>query len=70
MQELGKILCFVGLIIAGAGFILWKIGGKMPLGKLPGDIAIQKGNFSLYFPVTTCILISLVLTLILWLFRR
>ena len=70
MQELGKILCFIGLFLAGAGFVLWKIGGKLPFGRLPGDIAIQKGNFSFYFPITTCILISLVLTLIMWLLKR
>jgi membrane protein implicated in regulation of membrane protease activity len=70
MQEIGKALFIIGLLLAAAGFFLWKIGGRLPLGKLPGDIAIQKPNFSFYFPITTCIIISVVLTLILWLFRR
>ena len=70
MQEIGKILFFIGLLIAAAGFILWKIGDKLPLGKLPGDIAIQKPGYSFYFPLTTCIIISVVLTLLMWLFRR
>ena len=41
-----------------------------PLGKLPGDISIHRGNSSFYFPIVTCLLISLVLTLLSWLFRR
>ena len=70
MQELGKTLFVIGLIITAAGFLLWKVGNKLPLGKLPGDIAIQKPNYSFYFPITTCIIISVVLTLIMWLLRR
>jgi hypothetical protein len=70
MQELGKTLFVIGLLITAAGFYLWKIGGRLPFGKLPGDIAIQKENFSFYFPLTTCILISVILTLIMWLLRR
>ena len=70
MQEIGKALSVIGLLLAAVGFFIWKIGGRLPLGKLPGDIAIQKENFSFYFPVTTCIIISVVLTLIMWLFRR
>ena len=70
MQELGKPLFVIGLLIAAAGFFLWKIGGRLPFGKLPGDIAIQKENFSFYFPLTTCILISVILTLIMWLLRK
>ena len=70
MQELGKTLFVIGLLIAAAGFFLWKIGGRLPFGKLPGDIAIQKENFSFYFPLTTCILISVILTLIMWLLRK
>jgi len=70
MQEIGKFLFVIGLIVAAAGFLLWKLGDKFPLGKLPGDIAIQKSNYSFYFPITTCIIISIVLTLIMWLVRR
>ena len=70
MQEIGKTLFVIGLLLTVAGFFLWKLGGKLPFGRLPGDIAIQKENFSFYFPITTCIVISIVLTLIMWLFRR
>ena len=70
MQELGKTLFVIGLLIAAAGFYLWKIGGRLPFGKLPGDIAIQKENFSFYFPLTTCVLISVILTLIMWLLKK
>jgi len=70
MQEFGKMLFVIGLLLAAAGFFLWKIGNKLPFGKLPGDIAIQKENFSFYFPITTCIVISVILTLIMWLLKR
>ena len=70
MQELGKTLFVIGLLITVAGFYLWKIGGRLPFGKLPGDIAIQKENFSFYFPLTTCVLISVILTLIMWLLKK
>ena len=70
MQEIGKTLFVIGLLLAAAGFFLWKIGGRLPFGRLPGDTAIQKEHFSFYFPITTCIIISVVLTLILRLFRR
>jgi hypothetical protein len=70
MQEIGKFLFVIGLVLTAAGFFLWKLGGKLPLGRLPGDIAIQKPNYSFYFPITTCIIISVALTLILWLLRR
>ena len=54
----------VGLIIIG---LLWPYLAKLGLGKLPGDIVIRRDNFNFYFPVTTCILISIVLTGLLWL---
>ena len=49
MQEIGKTLFVIGLLVAALGFFLWKLGGKLPHGRLPGDIAIQKPNFSFYF---------------------
>jgi len=70
MQELGKILCLTGVVIACVGLLLWKLGGKIPLGRLPGDISIQKPGFSFYFPVTTCIVISVILSLVFWLLRK
>lgn len=67
---IGKFLIILGivLVIAGVVFILF---GKIPyLGKLPGDILIKRENFTFYFPITTCILASLVLSLILFLFFK
>jgi len=70
VHELGKLLFIFGLVLAIVGAILWKTGGLGGLGRLPGDIFIQKGNSTFSFPIVTCILISVVLTLLGWLFRR
>jgi hypothetical protein len=70
MREIGKTLFLLGLVLAGVGLILWKTGGLGGLGRLPGDISVQRPGMSFYFPVTTCILISIILTLLMWLFRR
>jgi len=65
---MGKLLILAGVILVLMGMaFLW--GNKIPfLGKLPGDIYIHRGNFTFYFPLSTCIVISLILTLILTLF--
>lgn len=70
MNDLGKILVVVGLLIAAIGAILWSGFGRSWLGRLPGDIHFSRGNFSFYFPVVTCILLSILLTVILRLFRK
>ncbi|HET6409826.1 MAG TPA: DUF2905 domain-containing protein [Chthoniobacteraceae bacterium] len=70
MQDFGKMLVILGVVIAVAGLILWKFGGFGPLGKLPGDISVQRENFSFSFPIVTCLVISAVLTLVMWLLRR
>jgi hypothetical protein len=70
MNELGKILVVAGLITVAIGLVLWSGIGKSWLGRLPGDIHYTKGNFSFYFPLVTCLLISLVLTLLVWLLRK
>ena len=70
MSELGKILVAVGLIIVAIGLLLWSGVGKGWLGRLPGDIHYTRDSFSFHFPLVTCLLVSLVLTLLLWLFRR
>lgn len=70
MSELGKVLVVVGVLLAGIGVLLWSGLGKGWLGQLPGDFHIKRDHFQFYFPLTTCILLSLLLTLILWLFRR
>ena len=65
------MLIVLGLVLVVAG-VLVSIGGKFPLrlGRLPGDIAIQGKNSSFYFPITTCILLSVVLSLALWIVRK
>ena len=65
----GKLLIIIGIILVIVGGI-FLLGQKMGIGKLPGDIYIQKGNFTFFFPVVTCIIISLILTLIAKIFRR
>ena len=69
-QDLGKLLLTIGGLLILAGLIFYY--GKFPgfLGRLPGDIRIEKPNFSFYFPITTSILISLLLTLIMYLISR
>ncbi|AEB10220.1 DUF2905 domain-containing protein [Desulfobacca acetoxidans] len=70
MSGLGKTLILFGLILAGIGLILI-IAPKIPwLGKLPGDITIEREKFTLYFPLGTCIVVSIILTLLFSLFRR
>jgi hypothetical protein len=71
VSDIGKVLIVIGLALAVLGGLLW-LGGRMnlPLGRLPGDIRIDRDNFKFYFPLTTCLLISVVMTLILWLLRR
>jgi Protein of unknown function (DUF2905) len=70
MNELGKLLVIAGLLIAGVGALLWAGIGKSWLGRLPGDVHYSRDNFSFHFPIVTCLIISAVLTLILWLIRR
>lgn len=69
IQYLAKTLIALGVGIAILGILLY-LGGKAGIGRLPGDIYIRKGNFSFYFPVVTCILASIVLTVVFALFRR
>lgn len=64
-----RFLVIVGLVLLVAG-LLWPWFSKLPWGRLPGDISIERENFSFHFPLTTSILISLLLTLILWLWRK
>jgi Protein of unknown function (DUF2905) len=68
--SLGKGLILVGLLIAAVG-VLSLISEKFGwIGRLPGDITIRRGNFTLYFPLATCLIISALLTLLFWLFRK
>ena len=70
MRDVGKLIFLAGLLLALLGLVLWKTGGIGPLGRLPGDLSLRRPGFSFYFPVTTCLLLSLILTLLMWLFRR
>jgi len=74
MAEAGRVLVVLGIVLVVVGGLLWlggAVGVKVPfLGRLPGDIHVERGNWSLYFPLTTSILLSLVLTLVLALLSR
>ena len=64
MQSPGWILIGVGLLIAAIG-VVWLVAPSIPwLGRLPGDVVIERGSFRFYFPLTTCILLSLLLTVV------
>ncbi len=64
-----KVLIIVGAIILAVG-LLWPWLGKLPLGRLPGDIMINRPNLKVYIPITTMILISLVISILLRIFRK
>ncbi len=69
-QDLGRLLIIIGIVIAVLGALVF-FGGKIPgIGRLPGDIIVQRGNFTFYFPVVTAILLSIILTAVLNLFFR
>jgi hypothetical protein len=67
---MGKILIIAGVILIVAGLVV-NFADKIPfLGKLPGDISVDRGNWKIYFPITTSILISILLSLLLYFFQR
>lgn len=71
MEHIGKILFYTGLLLVVAGAVLWLAGDKFGwIGHLPGDIRIEKENVRFYFPITTMIILSVVLTLIFYLLRK
>jgi hypothetical protein len=70
MSDWGRLLVIVGSVLLILGLILW-LSPKIPwLGKLPGDITYKRDNFTFYFPLGTCILLSVILNLILYFFRK
>jgi hypothetical protein len=70
MNPFAKLLVLLGVLLIVAG-VFWQLGGRfLPLGKLPGDIAIEKESFRFYFPLTTSIVVSVVLSVIFYLFRN
>ncbi|MDQ3413435.1 MAG: DUF2905 domain-containing protein [Verrucomicrobiota bacterium] len=70
MPEIGKMLVIMGAVIVLLGLALWTGFGAGWLGRLPGDIRIERGHSALYFPIVTCIIISIVVTLLLSFVRR
>ena len=64
-----RVLIVLGLTLLAAG-LAWPWLSRLPFGRLPGDFSIERENFSFYFPVVTSIVVSIVITLILWLFRK
>jgi hypothetical protein len=70
MTDLAKSLILMGLAIAALGAMLWLFSGVPFLGRLPGDIYLRRGNFTFYFPVVTCIVLSILGSLIFALLRR
>ena len=70
MESLGKTLVFLGLALVVVGALLWTGWGRGWLGRLPGDINIERGNFGFHFPIVTCIIVSILLTIIMSFFRR
>jgi len=70
MAALGKMLIILGIVAAAIGVVL-VLSQRIPyIGRLPGDIYVKKDSFTFYFPFTTCIIVSILLTLIFWIFRR
>ncbi len=70
MNDLGKIMVAVGLLLTVGGLLVWSGLGRAWFGRLPGDLHYTRGNFSFHFPLVTCLLVSVVLSLLLRLFRR
>lgn len=70
MQHIGRLLIVLGAVIAAIGLFIVFLGKSPWLGRLPGDIVLHKKNFTFYFPLATSILISLLLTLLFWIFGK
>lgn len=70
MNDLGKLLVIGGVFMTVVGVVLWSGVGKSWLGRLPGDINYTRGDFSVHFPVVTCLIVSAMLTWLMWWFRK
>ena len=68
-MPVSKWLIIVGLIFVAAG-LLWPLMSKLGLGRLPGDIVVRREGFSLYFPLMTSLVISVIVSILIWIFRR
>lgn len=71
MNGLGRPLIIMGLLLVAVGLLI-SFAPKLPtwLGRLPGDISIKRDNFSFHFPIVTCLIISAIISLIMWIFRK
>jgi len=71
MEKLGKVVIAAGLMIVAAGIIIWLFGDKLRfLGRLPGDIRYESANTRVYIPITTMILLSVLLSFVMWLVQK
>ena len=70
MEPLGKSLVLIGISIVLIGVLMWGLSSIPFVGRLPGDIYVRRGNFTFYFPLATCILISIIATILFSLMRR
>ena len=70
MRELGKFVVIIGIIMTLVGLVIWSGIAPKWLGRLPGDIRIEREHSTFYFPIVTCIVLSIVLSLLLSIFRR
>ncbi len=68
-MDVRRLLITVGIVLVAVG-LLWPVAQKLGLGRLPGDIVVERQNFRFYFPLATSILVSVVVTLLFWLLRR
>ena len=66
---MSRFLIVLGIVLVGLG-LLWPLLARIGFGRLPGDIVVERGTFTVYFPIVTSIVISVALTLVLWLMRR
>jgi hypothetical protein len=70
VRELGKIVVVIGVVVTLIGLVMWSGFAPKWLGRLPGDIRIEREHSAFYFPIVTCIILSIVLSLLLSIFRR
>ncbi|MFA5783233.1 MAG: DUF2905 domain-containing protein [Bacteroidales bacterium] len=71
MQNTGKIIVIIGIIVIIVGLVIWLFGDKFNwFGNLPGDIKVKKENFSFYFPFVSMIILSILISLVIWLIRK
>lgn len=70
MKEIGRLFIILGIVFIVVGIILWSRIRIPFLGKLPGDIIVKKENFTVYIPIASCVIISIILSLLFWFFSR